>query len=236
ITDYAEALCMPLLGRLAWGDYVQFQETRAYRELEADAPEAYRYRLPAERDLLALASLRNSRNYQEALLQYLGGGAPSPFSPEGCQSRSLVCLAPREAFQVYNRLIFAAPAERLPYLFLEQGQVLGWMGRKGDDLFDNPYERALDQMSGAASHRSLERVARTEMTQIYLETGRYEEARQQLRQLALITNMDAPETSDLRELARKTLGGLKLHREADCFAEQRGLPRPHCDRRVDFLK
>tara|TARA_Y100001937_G_scaffold48826_1_gene67990 strand:+ start:9414 stop:10610 length:1197 start_codon:yes stop_codon:yes gene_type:complete len=236
ISKYAEALCMPLLGRLSWGDYVEFQEQRAYLDLEENEPEYYRYRLPAERDLLTLGSLRNSRNYQEALLQYLGGGAPSPFSPEGCHNRSLVCLAPREAFQVYNKLIFAAPSERLPYLFLEQGQVLGWLARRGDDSLDNPYDRALDTLSGAAESRSLEKQATTEMIRIYVHRENYEEARSALRQLSLTVNLNSPETADLRELIRKTLGGMGLHREADCFANTMGAERPHCRNRLDFLR
>ncbi|MBI40282.1 MAG: hypothetical protein CMF59_11830 [Leptospiraceae bacterium] len=236
ITRFAEALCMPLMGRLSWGDYVEFQEQRAYLEMEEGEPEYFKYRLPAERDLLTLGSLRNSRNYQEALLQYLGGGAPSPFSPEGCNTRSLVCLAPREAFQVYNKLIFAAPEERLPYLYLEQGQVLGWLARKGDHSLEEPYSLALDTLSGAAAHRSLERIARVEMTRIYLQKELYEEARAELRQISLIVNIDAPEAAEARELARKTLSAQGLHKEADCFSEILGTIRPHCQNRLEYLR
>ncbi|MEQ8352430.1 MAG: hypothetical protein RH862_13150 [Leptospiraceae bacterium] len=236
VSEYAEALCMPLIGRLSWGDYVEFQEQRAFLELEKDEPEYFKYRLPAERDLLAMGSLRNSRNYQEALLQYLGGGAPSPFAPEGCITRSLVCMAPREAFQVYNKLIFAAPEERLPYLYLEQGQVLGWLGRKGDDTMEDPYSLALDTIYGATQHRSLEKAARLEMVRIYVNTDKYEEARAELRQLSLITNIDAPAASEIRELVRKTLSAQGLHREADCFSENRGSIRPHCSNRLEYLR
>ncbi|HBS05835.1 MAG TPA: hypothetical protein DEA96_12770 [Leptospiraceae bacterium] len=236
ISRYAEALCMPLVGRLSWGDYVEFQEQRAYLELEKGEPEYFQYRLPAERDLLALGSLRNSRNYQEALLQYLGGGAPGSFSPEGCNTRSLVCLAPREAFQVYNKLIFAAPEERLPYLYLEQGQVLGWLARKGDASFEDPYTLAMDSFSGAARHRSLEVPARIEITRILVHTERYEEARAELRQISLIFNIEAPDAADVRELARKTLSAQGLHREADCFSEIRGTVRPHCQNRLEYIR
>ena len=236
IDEYSSALCMPLLGRLSWGDYIQFQERRAYRNLQQEAGDSEDYLLPAEKDLLTLGSLRNSRNYQEALAQYMGGGPPSPFSPEGCNNGSLVCLAPREAFDIYNRLLFSAPEERLPHLFLEQGRVMGWLARKNDNSLGDPYPRALDLISGAASSPALQREARTDMTQIYLIQRDYENARAELRQLSLITNMEGADAADLRDLARKALTGLGQAREADCFAESYGVRRPHCRELRDLLK
>ena len=98
------------------------------------------------------------------------------------------------------------------------------------------YPRALDLISGAASSPALQREARTDMTQIYLIQRDYENARAELRQLSLITNMEGADAADLRDLARKALTGLGQAREADCFAESYGVRRPHCRELRDLLK
>lgn len=229
----ASAVCRDEIGNLAWGDYVHFQEVRAFNRLEKEEVKdiEYRYLHPSEKDLLILNSLQESYEYIRALKEYSGSIVPDPWQPFGCGNEFLLaCYAPEEARDIFNRLLYYSSRRERPSLYLKLGRIHLSLYRKyGSEHLD----KALDYFTGASKSFDTEREARFSITRIYLKSGDYDRAHGQLIKLSQIMKNRGGEDREFRNLARLTLMGLGRFRDADCYADMSELSfgkRPHCEK------
>jgi tetratricopeptide (TPR) repeat protein len=224
VEKLSEALCNPYPALRVWGDYVHFQEKRAYRLLlEAEKDLELLLPFPAEQELLVLGTLKNRGEYIMALRRYAGGPAPSD-PDEACTDFRLVCIAPAEAARVIDKLIYTSPEDRRGMLYLNQARIYLRLNRKDDR------EKALNRFEGATADRSTEIPARLEMGALLARDGRYDEAYRQLHILDVIMGPQRKHSREFRALARSVLIGTGRFVEADCFSDEseRGGLRPAC--------
>ncbi len=226
VESLAAALCNPYPALRTWGNYVAFQEHRAYRELSLSESDEARLSFPSERELLALGALRGNATYVKALRRYAGG--PAPADPEEpCTDFRLVCISAREAARITDRLIYVSPEDRHGMLYLNQARI--YLRLKQSDY----REKALHRYAGAAAFRTSEVPARLEMASLLVSEERYDEAYRQLHILDVILGPERHSNAAFRSLARRVLMGSGRFVEADCFSDEadRGGQRPAC---IDF--
>ncbi len=242
---YARALCNDQIAVLAWGDYVEFQEIRAFRRMMTADPnleETYRY--PVEQEILILESLREDPLYLRALREYAAGDPPLPEGGGTCGDTNfrLPCAAPRETLKVWNKELYFAPAAARPALHLRLGRLHRVLAKEAGT--DEHLLLALDQFTGATVSIPLEEEARLGLTRLFLMLADrapvgaprrefFERAYDEIKMLSLITRGRGLTDREFRELTRHTLIGLGRFQDADCFADlarnvNGGLTRPHC--------
>ena len=252
VARYARAVCRPQIAVLAWGDYVEFQEVRAFQKLQTGEPElAENYAYPAEQQILILSALQEDPNYLRALREYGAGEPPLPEVGGTCADGNfrLACGAPLEAVKVLNKQLYFAPARSRPLLHLRLGALHRVLERETSD--PQHLGRALDHYAGATESAPTEEEGRLNLARIFLmladrsrtaspDAGRehrlyYERAYEELKQISLIKKGQGLTDDEFRELARHILIGLDRFRDADCFADLAhptpgtdGLTRPHC--------
>ncbi len=226
IAQYSAAVCNDELGLMAWGDYVQFQEERAWNAILAARGDMDEYDAgPGEKRKLILEKLHGDPRYLRALREYSGGAPPDPRAPGACKAQDglrLACLAPAEASAVYAKLIAVAPAEEIPRLRVNLAHTLV---RQAQDAADpEPLLRqAIDELTIAALAREAESDAYFELARLHHQRGEFEPAYDALKQLQLLSRQPGFDDREFRRLARETLNGLGRFRDADCFAEMRDL-------------
>jgi len=228
IAEHAGALCMDEIGLLTWGDYVAFQEDRALRRLKKKSPDFERvYTYRDERDLVIWRSLKKDPRYIRALREYSAGSPPSDGDPGSCRRGDrprLSCLAPTEALNVFNKLLYLAPKSEQPHLRLRLGLLYVLRVNIGEKRF---LTRALDNLHLTAHQAKTERDARMNLARIYLKNGDYRRAYEQVKEMWRRDYSDR----ETRNIIRLTLMKLGRFADADCFADMAELKhgrRPHC--------
>jgi len=227
ITEYSEALCMDIPGILAWGDYIEFQEVRAFRSIKKEKPDFEKdYIYPAEQEMLVLKKLKNNPEYILSLKKYSAGNPPSRGDLESCNRGPyrLACLSPPEATKVINKLLYISPEHELPGYRLNLGLIYLMRTNAGEKKY---LEKSLDNLSEASRSHSTERDARIVMTKIYLKKRDFKQAYDQIKHLHLMT----PRNNEYKKLVRLTLIGMGRFADADCFSVMAKLEfgkRVHC--------
>ncbi len=234
ISRVGNALCRPDAGILAYGDYVNFQEVRAYRDRVQKNPEEGKeeYIFPSEKELLTLSSLKGDNRYIEALRIYTGGVAPDPIQTGECSIDKFVlaCYAPREALKTFNKLLYYASDRETPSLQFLLGKIylrLGWNSNDTDML-----DRAANFFQGSAQSPDTEYDSRVYLLKLRLKWKDYDKAYIELLRLNAILANRGMEDGEFRQLARTTLMGLGRFKEADCFSTMVGMPtgsRKYCE-------
>lgn len=228
-SDLAEAVCRPDLELLFWGDYVAFQEARAFRDIRSSDPDFEElYTLPEEQELFVLERLKRNELYLEALARYAGGAFR-----EDCQAGTiqLACAAPLEAIRVHNKRLYFAPKEETPPIYLTLGRI---HLRYARDLKDPARElkRARDRFAGALDQRDLELESRLGLARVYLLEKDLEKAYAEVKAMSLLLRGRSLTDAEFRGVARAVLTALGRHKDADCFAdlsELRHGAREHCE-------
>ena len=227
ITKYSEALCMDIPGILAWGDYIEFQEIRAFRSIKKEKPDFEKeYIYPAEQEMRILQKLKYNPKYILALKKYSAGSPPSRGNLENCKRGPyrLSCLSQPEAIKIINKLLYISPEHELPGYRLNLGLIYLMRVNAGERNF---LEKSLDNLYEASSNHGTEREARIIMTGIFLRKKDFKQAYDQIKQLQLIP----PRNKEYRKLVRLTLIGLGRFTDADCFSDMSKLEfgkRAHC--------
>ena len=233
---FARAVCQEEQGRLAWGDYVSFQEDRAWRTVRSRNPDIDPQTVqPATRRRLILEQLRGQDRYEDALRHYAAGSPPTQGDLSVCRDGvfRLVCVAPLETIEVYEKLLAVSVSEQVPRYHLDLGRTYLVQARYGEpEQKQARIELARDHFLVAATSRQTEQDARLELIRLYLAERDYASAYEELRQLQLFSRQPGFQLDEYRRLARTTLMGMGRHADADCFAEMSDLsygPRPHCE-------
>lgn len=218
IAKLARAVCREDIAVLAWGDYVSFLEARAFRKITTDDPSfSSDYQLPMEQEIFVLDSLKDNERYIAALLSYLNGApAPGPNTLCADQRFRLSCAAPLEAEKVYKKLLYALPASYLPPTYYKIAQLQLYLSREG---YPDRHRKSLDSLAGAVIGPDIEYQARLLITAILLEEKLYEQALDQLKTCAKLTQDQGLTDSEFRALAQRTLMGLGRFPEADCYSD-----------------
>lgn len=235
IDRLARASCRPEAALLAWGDYLSWQEARAWNQMVADMNESERSEFgPGEKDQRVLRALRGDARYVKALRAYLGGGAPDPYDADACRGPAgytLSCAAPGEAVRAYNRLLAVAPAEEAAALHLNAARALLHWRRSNKAPERDLVQESLDHLNIAALDRENEQDARFMIARVELERRGLEAAYEQLKALQLLSRRPGFQQNEFRSLAAETLRGLGRMQDADCFTEMSDAllgPRTHC--------
>lgn len=236
VSEYAAAVCMPEIGMLAWGDYTEFAEARAWKTLEKDPYIGNRHLYLQEKDLFILNELRSVPSYFLALQKYLGGPAPSPDTFIRCEHGApiLPCMAPEEAEKVYNRLIYLAGKRDLPFLRLGMGRMhLLLFSRHPDPSL---LENAADDFTGAMGNSGTDIPARLGLARsclLYADAGKTDYLKKSYDALKSIREQSdrSPDSIEFRRLMRLTLSRMHRFRDADCFSDLSDIKfgeRQHC--------
>ncbi len=233
--ELSRALCLDTIGIMAWGDYIDFLELRAYNELRKELPRfEQQYIFPAEQELRALDKLRENPSYARALQEYAGASPPVGGIIAGCQRGpfKLVCVSPEETLKIYNKLLYILPARSRPGLparvdyRLRLGTLYLFRVNRGESEFTG---KALDNLHAATRWFATEKPARMEIARLHLKRKEYSRAFEQMRQLRLM----GMKGREYRRVMRLTLMGMGRFADADCFSELADLAygkRAHCAR------
>ena len=230
IDRVAHAACRPLIGKLAWGDYIDFLEKKEEKTLlrEADTSSPVE---PEEMELLVIRRLRKNPYYLRALEEYASGIVPDPFLPGSCHTEEFIlsCHSPRESLKVIRKLLLLSGDRNRPGLSLKAARLLlGLYISTGDRSFR---EDARNSLAGALKSFHTEREARSLLVRLSIYEKDYEKALDELLQLELLLQKKGIGDPIFEELARTTLEGLGYFREADCFSPYRdltGSPPKYC--------
>lgn len=206
VARLASAACRQEIGVLAFGDYAEFQEQRAWlaiagdqstRSLERDDPRPVLSDLgPGERERLILEKLNGVESYNTALRTYLGGPPPDPHDRSACNNASgarhrggpteaaqnfrLACVAPTEAISVYDRLLAVAPAQEGPALHRDAALVHLLAARRASGAeAEAHHTAAVQHFTIASGAYETEFEARTELARLYLARAIEMESRSQ---------------------------------------------------------
>lgn len=188
VAHLSRAICRDEVGILAYGDYAEFLEVRAWERLLArrcggNACEERDFGLPEKRRLI-LEALRNSadrENYILALRNYYSGFPPDPYDlRRSCHSRQyrLSCAAPREAVDVFAKLIaVASDPATLHAAHLASGllhvQLLA--GTEAGEESQH-YTAAVNHFQIATGHSDTASDAHLELARLYLDRARRAES------------------------------------------------------------
>ncbi len=230
VAEYASAICADEAGIFAWGDYVQFQEFRAYRRLrETNRNIDREYVYPAEQQLIVLEELKNSAAYAAALDNYKVGSPPEPGNFLLCRKglKTLSCVAPYEAVKVYAKLIYISDDSRQSSLHLQLGNLHSLIASRRPS--EEELERAVGSYRGALNTLDTEKKARLSISRIFIQSRDYPAAYAELSQIYRIQS--SREEREFRELFRFALMGIGRHRDADCFTDLADMKyggREHC--------
>ncbi len=144
ISRLSRAVCRKEMGILAWGDYAEFLEVRAFQKeekLDPDLEEVSLY--PAEREILLLESLKGDARYLQALREYAAGS----ISCSGA-SFSLSCYSPAESLKVHNKLLYFAPPGSRAEIYHTLGRLHASLAlRSAPDKQKSHLEEALNFLS-----------------------------------------------------------------------------------------
>ncbi len=183
----ARSICRDEIGVLAYGDYAEFLEVRAWRRVLkrrcGDGCEERDFGLPEKRRL-TLEALRNSadrENYMLALRHYYSSFPPDPYDlPRSCLSRRyrLSCAAPREALDVFAKMIaVASDAGTLHRAHLASGYLQVQLlldASSGND--PQHYSAAVNHFQIATGHVATASDAHLELARLYLDRARRAES------------------------------------------------------------
>lgn len=226
IARLARAACLEPVALFARGDYIEFREAKAEQEIRKDIPDfELKYTFEQDRRLFLLERLKNDERYRAALREYLGGSIP--ISKSACRGRDyrLACLAPQEALEVLQKIIYTAPSAALGNLYVQLGSLHLLLGGK------EHAQLAADFYSGGTQDPAVQRDARAGLIRSFLALGDVERALEQLSQTSLLYKDRGRTDGEFRDLARSVLIKAGRFREADCFTDLAELPsgeRDHC--------
>ncbi len=229
-TKYAAALCQFELALWVWGDWARFLEQKAgysaRNEQEAgyfalnEQKAAYSAR---RRSAIIPISLRNNRDYIQALENYLGGPAPRAYKEKSCWRQvKLSCIAPEEALLVYGKLLQASDSREKARIYLNMAQTELWLAKSRADR--RHVEAALKLLSEVTANPLYRAEAQILITHIYLEKKDYRRALQEIRSLARLPLRGDINEKEIRPLISRALRGLGQFKAADCFAPLQQLP------------
>lgn len=214
IQNLSQAVCDDITGLLAYGDYAEFLEIRAYRSIIKENPEyESMHPHPAERSVLVLEKLKNSENYRNALIHALGARPVHQKTLRSC-SGNLNCLSPPDAVRIHDRLLYVSAERQLPQLYLGMGMLLA------GSL--NEYEQARPYLEEASGHLETEFDARIELAEMYLKTKNPDAAYSQMKQLYRSMTAVQEQSPVYRSMAKRVLEANGKFREADCFSDMAG--------------
>ncbi len=234
VEKYGRAVCHKEAGIMAWGDFVRFQEIRAYKKISESEEDKVieKYAYPTETDLLVLNSLSESRSYLNALEHYSGGSVPDPWQTDLCGIGNMLlsCYAPEEAKDIYNRMLYFSAKNNRTSIYLNLGKIYVILYKKYRDKSN--LDKALNYFTAATQSFSTERDSRLMLIRLFIEKKEFISAHKQLEQMARLMRNRSSEDEDFRKLARLTLMGLGKFSEADCYADLAELSfgkRSHCE-------
>lgn len=236
IDRLGRAACVPFLGPLAWGDYADFLEEKAY------VHSTRRTIGPGEKWILLYeGETGEMKDYILALKNFRAGVSPDPFSDTGCDGGKfqLSCYAPEQALEANYRLLSFTPASEQTPIFLELGRIHLSLYRKTGEAEHR--KLAMDYLIGAMKSFDTEREARILVARQNLIEKDYRSALRELLALELLYKKRGRRDPVFNSLAHSTLQGLGFFREADCFSPLQEIPigrRESCDHTdlMEFLK
>lgn len=226
IARLARAVCLEPVALFTHGDYIEFREAKAWREITKEMPDfELKYTFEQDRKLFLLNRLKKDDLYRNSLRQYLGGSIPG--TAAACRGRDyrLACVAPEEALQVLQKIIYTAPSSELAGLYVQLGSLHLLLGGKEHTLL------AADYYSGGVQDPGAQRDARAGLVRAFLALGDIDRALDQLSQASLLYKDRGRTDGEFRDLARSVLVKAGRFREADCFSDLSELPsgqRDHC--------